>query len=146
MSQLHLYGTLFFFFFLRCRYTTTVWRPSGQKASRTIECKCAETKLLAAHKYRQISRSISGFRQRIWLSSHHQDEFCLRITTLPADAWFAARLLPKFFLFDSLAILEPNYSNKAENFGSFVIWNLLIHTNFSRFKASLLFNTISFCK
>lgn len=90
----------------------------------------------------QTSRSISGFRQRIWISSHHQDEFCLRITTLPADAWFAARLLPKFFLFDSLAILEPNYSNKAENFRSFIIWNLLIHTNFSRFKASLLFNTI----
>lgn len=30
------------------------------------------------------------------------------MTTLPAEAWFAARLLPKFFLFDSLAILDPN--------------------------------------
>lgn len=36
----------------------------------------------------------------------------LWILTLPADAWFAARLLPKFFRFDSLAILEPNYNNK----------------------------------
>lgn len=37
---------------------------------------------------------------------HYHD---LLIITLPADAWFAARLLPKFFRFDSLAILEPNW-------------------------------------
>lgn len=30
------------------------------------------------------------------------------MSTLPAEAWFAARLLPKFFRLDSLAILEPN--------------------------------------
>lgn len=36
------------------------------------------------------------------------------ITALPADAWFAARLLPKFFRFDSLAILEPNYTSKEQ--------------------------------
>lgn len=34
------------------------------------------------------------------------------ISTLPADAWLAARLLPKTRLFDSLAILVPNCTYK----------------------------------
>ncbi|CAK7326218.1 unnamed protein product [Dovyalis caffra] len=53
-----------------------------------------------------------GESSRFEVQSMTQNYHDLLITTLPADAWFAARLLPKVFRFDSLAILEPNYSSR----------------------------------